>query len=353
MKIYQLKIIILISAIALSSNYSYAQINKCDNNNNYCNQPVKVKTTKSQMKSALNVIQVIPSPTNYTNDITFDGQYLWVGSAFDSLLYKVSPLDGTVIDSIKTIVSRPYGLTFDGQYIWVAANENNTLHKIDMTTGSSLNTYNLPVGYAGGLTFDGQYFWHNNSSTDKTYKIDTNGIITDSISTGLPLPSGLTFDGQYLWVADNSTHKIYKVDTLTGQIIDTIISPKQFPNGLAFDGQYLWLAENENSSGQDSLYKIDIGVTTTGIPQNLLIKSFNIYPNPTNGNFHISSNLTGDDILQMVRIYNSSGKLIFMTEPEVKNGALIEINLTNQLSGVYLCQLISNRSSIVKKIILK
>lgn len=349
--ISKLKIVTLITLIALFSNYSYAQID-CDTyNNGNCKE--FLKDTKLQMKSALDVVLVIPSPTNFTGDITFDGQFLWVGSSFDSLLFKVSPIDGSVIGSLKTLVYRPYGLAFDGQYLWAVDNETSTLHKIDITNGTSLNIYNLPSGFAGGLTFANNYLWHNNSTSNMTYKIDTNGVLVDSISTGLTLQSGLTYDGQHLWSADNGTHDIYKIDILTGQKIDTINSPKMFPNGLAFDGQYLWLAENQNSTGQDSLYKINLGLVATGVIQNESVNYFEIYPNPTTGDFKIVINANGINTLQTVRIFNSLGQLIFTTKLEVENETLIEVDLSNQISGIYFCQLITGSSIDTKTVVVK
>ena len=75
------------------------------------------------------VIKTIPSP-NYPYGLTFDGNYLWVGTSYagGNSILKIDTTDGSVVGSIP--VPDPYqfytvkALAHDGQNLWVF--EDNT-----------------------------------------------------------------------------------------------------------------------------------------------------------------------------------------------------------------------------------
>jgi hypothetical protein len=92
-------------------------------------------------------------------------------------------------------------------------------------------------------------------------------------------------------------------------------------------------------------------ITAEEFPKPTTVESFkpgfNIYPNPTNGNFIITLNLkddnTGDKTIQII---NSNGQVV--KRIHVNNQNNLNIKVDN--AGIYLIQLITGKQVITKKL---
>jgi len=85
------------------------------------------------------------------------------------------------------------------------------------------------------------------------------------------------------------------------------------------------------------------------IPKNLDNFVSSVYPNPTTGKVQILINNTDNAILTL-DIYNSIGKLVYKLE-NIEDD-YIEIDISNQSSGLYMLKLYDNKSvKMIKKII--
>lgn len=327
--------------------------NHCENMNIGCSeQHTSVIFDQSFTPEDPIIVKVIPSPTVFTCELTFDGQYLWVGSALDSLLYKISPIDGSVISSIKTVVEAPYGLAFDGSYLWVADEISKKIYKIQRSNGNAVFSFDAPFqGFVGGLAFDGENLWHVDADADSIYVISTAGEVLSSRNIDLPTPIALTFAGPDLWIGDNEVHDIFRLDTTTWVFLDTLNSPKWFPNGLAFDGQYLWLAENMNSSGQDSIFQIDIGLPPVSTRQVFDESIVAVFPNPTSNTFQIKIKADNETYFSKISITALDGQLVFHVNLDDQYLNTYEISLENHSPGIYFCQIIVDDQVIVKKLV--
>jgi len=337
---------------------SHAQ-NVIDYNGNSSANNSQITSVKSLTSSARitstqpNIINSFPSPTVSPNDIAFDGVNLWVEGFEDLLLYKVSPINGTILKTIPTNIRRPYGLEFANGFLWVADTDNKLIQQVDTSNGNVISSFPTPCrsssSYPGGLAWDGQNLWHNdNMGTsanpyDSTYKITTNGQLIHAYHALGTAVTGLAWDGNYLWSSDNASLKIYKIDVSTFTIVEMIDAPGGlYPNGLAFDGQYLWVINNDT----DYLYQIDIGLTTR-VTQNKLTNpiNFSIYPNPSSD--EITIKLSNSDVGSTYVIIDHSGK-------EIMNGKLSNTTTTiniNQLAvGVYMFQVGENVTQSFKVI---
>lgn len=109
--------------------------------------------------SSINIVNVIPSPTDTPLELAFDGQYLWVTGYDEDVLFQISPIDGSVIKVIPLSVLIPLGLTFDGEDLWLADNDNKMILQVDTTDGAVLSTFPSPADqnetYSSGLGWDG------------------------------------------------------------------------------------------------------------------------------------------------------------------------------------------------------
>lgn len=87
-----------------------------------------------------------------------------------------------------------------------------------------------------------------------------------------------------------------------------------------------------------------------GISENNLEKDLMIYPNPTSGQFQISSGLSAITDLQ---IYNVLGEMVYEKSPELKGASKISVSLPESLrNGIYFAQLKTEQGTAKKMIML-
>ncbi len=73
-------------------------------------------------------IQIIEEPTQ----LAWDGQYLWVSSWFDSMVYKVDVARWETIGAFKSPVSRTTGIAWDGNFLWLTGTHSD-LYKMEIS----------------------------------------------------------------------------------------------------------------------------------------------------------------------------------------------------------------------------
>ena len=211
------------------------------------------------------VLKTIDVPINDVLDITFDGQFLWVGSYNTSELVQIDPKTQKMVKKLEVDIERAQGLTFDGEYFYVADNVREEIQRVDPNDGKILgslpNPNNIEFGLQTGLTWDGKNFWQHDAggwSSDVPgvmYVIGPQGQVIESFPAFGDFPTGVTFDGKYLYTADNTLEAIHKINPRTYEIIESYAAPGgAYPNGLAWDGEYLWVGNNET----DKLYQMDV-----------------------------------------------------------------------------------------------
>jgi hypothetical protein len=205
------------------------------------------------------VVHQIPSPEqDYSQGLTWDGQYLWVSGGYDRMIYQLDPADGTVINSYQSSITSLRGMTWDGTYLWVGSwSSPHTVYKLEPTTGSVISSFDAPGGPAHGLAWADGFLWV--SGDYQIYKINpSDGSIVSSFIPppgGAYNPRGLAWDGQSIWAGYQSSGVIYQLDPTNGNIITSFASPAGFmQQGLTWDGQYLW-----STGGDNVIYKIEVG----------------------------------------------------------------------------------------------
>lgn len=77
----------------------------------------------------------------------------------------------------------------------------------------------------------------------------------------------------------------------------------------------------------------------------------NIYPNPTNDKLNFSFQLPKQEIIT-IKIYDSQGKLLLEnTEEKTEGKNLVHLDISSFSKGEYICHIVGEDNSIVKKII--
>lgn len=128
-----------------------------------------------------------PSPT----DMAYDGTFFWIVDWQSNTINKVLPEDGSVIATIPgpstkptyqsnpgvgDFNARPFGIAWDGQALWVSDQSELMIYRVNPVDGSILSSFPSPGPDPKGLTWDGEFLWHADQSTQTIYKIDS-GVI--------------------------------------------------------------------------------------------------------------------------------------------------------------------------------
>ena len=310
------------------------------------------------------VERVFKSPTNAPTGMTFDGQYLWVGGYYERKLFKVSTIDGSVVQTIPINENKVYGLSYHNNLISVLDNDTKRILTYSIITGLCVDTVFLAnnILYPTGLfELNNQYIFNDVKGPQPGYTGDSTYFLTKivnsmkgSASFGT-YSSGITYDGQYLWVNDNPTQSSSKIDILNWQVVGSIKTPGgPYPNGIAWDGSNLWVINN----GSDSIYMLSKGTATSINNVSNNTATFNVFPNPlinsqtlnvAISNFNVDKeilivvvNVTGEEMFSKVYVSDLQGEI------------LQAIDLEGRLpAGTYFIIASSDTKVYNKKIIIK
>ena len=199
----------------------------------------------------LTLVNTIDSPVTYPYGLASDGTYLWLMGQLNSTVYKIDA-SGNLVDSFSfPCYISPGDLAFDGTYLWATDCINKKIHQIS-TSGDLIATIVSPANNSSGLACDGRYLWvtSSNTTTNTVYKIDKSGNIIftfDSPGNGY---KGLALDGTYLWHVDATSKILYKFD-LEGNVIGSfqlpLEGPSMGPRGLTTDGTFLWYSSYDDN----------------------------------------------------------------------------------------------------------
>jgi len=291
------------------------------------------------------VIHTIPTPGTNSQALTWDGNYLWCSDIITDSIYKLDPVDGTIINSFVFPIDLLEGLAWDGTNLWASDNELDIIYKINPEDGSVVSSLQLSDVWIHGITWDGQYLWINDFQNKVILKINPeSGEILHSINAPGTSSIGLTWDGIHLWADDFNAAKLYCIDPTDGAIIYEVNAPTSNPRDLAWDGEYLWVMSGITST----IYQIDVGFVLgvenlSPMPENDI--SLSVYPNPyvdvLNIDFEVNrkSNIT-------IEIYDQNGTLINVlinkNYPPGKHAvkwAGESVSNLNLSGGIYYCVL--------------
>lgn len=299
------------------------------------------------------IINSFPAPSSSVTDITFDGEFLWVGSGNNNAtIYKISPLNGSVLQEIVTNFISVDGVTFGDGYLFAAetgngSNMERTVLKIDPITGETIDSFYISYGnYTHGMEYVGGNLYVNVlylNDTDITYVLNTEGTIIEQFENNLNFSHGIAWDGCNFWISSNlptaSTPRLNRINPSTFEILDYDVAPGGgYPNGVAWDGNYIWVTNNSS----DYIYQIDISTCNLGVEKSKM-EDIDFYPNPVADYLNIEK---GNVSLTEIRIIDLHGKLL-MNEFENFN----RLNLIHLSSGIYYIQFINNQKSLTKKLI--
>ncbi len=217
------------------------------------------------------LIRVKASDLSYTaydlgNDlrsVAFDGEFIWVVSQGDDVIYKFDPSTGSALPIGSGSVqlpgaADPYDVVIENGYVWVSNEGNDTVTKINAADSSIIDTYSLPAeADPHGLYYDGRYIWSANNSDVSISKIDpllgsaeAGSVTTYNLSAA---PEAVTGDGKYLWIARQGGVTVLDIE---GNVVDTIDINANPMADITLYGGFAWLSDT-NANQVYRINKVD------------------------------------------------------------------------------------------------
>lgn len=213
----------------------------------------EISSKKEKLEEKKLIIEREISLSFHPNDLTWDGEYLWVISK--SYIYKINSKDGTCISKFRINILEGSGLAWDGRYLWCSDCFVERLYRIDPKSEQVIDMFNAPdPGYNHyGMTFDGKYLWYSSSNAN-FYKIDPqNGKTVESflIEVG-GCHNSLAWDGEYLWSTVWDRGMLYQINPCDGKVVREFVLSFKNPSGIVCIGKNIWVA----SYYQKKIYKL-------------------------------------------------------------------------------------------------
>ena len=214
--------------------------------------------------------------------------------------------------------ANPTGGTAPYYYVWSVAGNSNSI-------------INLPAGDYYVTVND-----VNGCSANSSVTITT----PDSIAISYVVTNAATIlssDGAIdLTVIGGTASGIYSYIWNTGEVVQDI-------SNLNWGTYYVTVTDDNGCEATSTLFVDFIDVINSLNEESNL---FNVYPNPSNGNFRIESVKNVD-----INIYNAIGELVYKVN---QNEISSEINLREMPSGIYIINVkFDNNKSVSKQLIIK
>tara|TARA_R110000782_G_scaffold5853_3_gene20254 strand:- start:47837 stop:49099 length:1263 start_codon:yes stop_codon:yes gene_type:complete len=171
-------------------------------------------------------------------------------------------------------------------------------------------------------------FWMN-------FDLENSTGVTDYCNVSFDFGSGFQMAGTYNSQSSGNG---------TGNYVQKGFTISGFPNSITYSFRMV----SDGSFTNMGVYLDDILLTgdiNTTINENDLTNAISIYPNPTNGIFSIEA-----DNMESIEITSITGEIV---KELVINNNITTIDLTSFSSGIYFAKIVTNKGSVIKKIVLE
>jgi hypothetical protein len=348
---------LLLIAAGLMSYQAWAQ-----EGTDYMGMPVEnvspvvneIGTPKSLQAEFIQTQMVFPSPTNLPSSIAYYDDVLWVIGYNAYVVYKVSPIDGSVLGTIPIAIQKPYGITFKNNEMYILDNNAKdiiiyTLEGVVTDTIDLASFYN-PL-YVTGLCAANGELWFNDtkgpnpsSSNDSIYSLSSLLELNNRFEDVGTFPSGIGFDGKYLWVNDNPSQTTNMLDPITHNVLKSIHTPGgMYPNGVASDNVGLWIINNFS----DSIYYL-IPDSATNIAYNSIDnKGIKVFSNNDQIVFNYQREWEGSEMV----IFDCTSRIIDKQFIPA-GGEFVWNNSKGINSGIYFVSVYNKENKFSEKVFL-
>jgi hypothetical protein len=200
-------------------------------------------------------------------DISFDGQDLWVANQQGSTVSRVRASDGRLMQTWTAAGGAIAVIAAAGKIFvaaFVSANLPGKIYSInpEAATGGSVTEFDSDIGLGPvQITFDGVNLWTVNLGGSSITRVNVgNGV--DSTFTGFNSPRDILWDGANLWVANTGESNLKRVDPSNGTVLETI-TVGSAPTDLIFDGTNIWVSNHASNPASISVVRAVGGLRGT------------------------------------------------------------------------------------------
>lgn len=253
-------------------------------------------------------------------DITFDGQYVWVACA-NGGVHKIDPATGSILATGLAGVNQLEYICWDGSCIWVSSQDTNTIYKLAQLDASTVGTYNpsgIPFGLCfapvSGASYTNQYIYACIKNNDNIKVIKRGNDATDgSLTTHNTVtigddPKDICYDGSSLWVTVHTDHRLKSIIESSETVDKNIdLGAGNLPNQVCFDGQNIWITMDTPTA---KVKKFDLAGNVLAL---FAVASFGFIR--FNGRYIIDSNTSNSQISIMSPWQVTGVENTFTTDP--------------------------------------
>ncbi|MCD6328921.1 MAG: choice-of-anchor D domain-containing protein [Candidatus Cloacimonetes bacterium] len=218
------------------------------------------------------ILATYPIPEG-SSGLAWDGTYLYSGiyGSAGGDVYQIDPSNGSYHLQFTGSQGDAYGMTYDGTNLVIVDHgvgiSDPAIALKYTTSGTYISQFNLPDHYMSGIAYDSGNYWCSTyyDPDGWIYKITESGTILTQFAAPDNQPWDLCMEHGNLWMADYWGDALYAIDPNTGNVLETHASEHSDPAGVVYDGQYLWYCDNGSGTGQDWLYKVELGGAGTPV----------------------------------------------------------------------------------------
>jgi hypothetical protein len=193
------------------------------------------------------------APGNSLQGLGFDGTDLWLGAAGSDDIVAQIDTTGGVLSVKRAIVAPPEAtgtvrdMAFDGTDFWIPNNGRGEVYRVSPVDGEVLQTIPAPGPEPRGATWAEGRLYCNEKDLEKVYVWDPGSASWSAVfdaptppgTTGNVYPTGLTWDGASFWMCNSSFEYDYIFQIAPdGTVLNTIEVPNRgsvtAPTGIVF-----------------------------------------------------------------------------------------------------------------------
>ncbi len=174
-----------------------------------------------------NILDTIPAPGAWVAGLAWDGTNVWVEANYptfsDFSIVKLSSM-GQILSHFPTYYSCYWsGIAWNGSDLFYGTNvcsssppgQKSMIYKLDPGSGALLDSIPSPSGSINGLVYDHGNIWYCDDAAKYIFEIDSTGKILYEFPSYGGLLTGLTIAKDYLWAVDMAGiggPRVYEID---------------------------------------------------------------------------------------------------------------------------------------------
>jgi len=343
------------------------------------------------VQAGIPAVPALTTPTNGATGQSLSTNLVWAASA-NAATYTVETATdagftaNTTSNSVSATNFSPAGLTQNTQYFWRVKAVNGcgesayslvfnfTTATISCATETNSSTVAIPNATVDGTeAAPGESIiaiTNNVTITDVNVTLNITYGYVEDLRVVLTSPAGTTVELLKNLASNSGANFTNTVLDDAGTTAITATAPANAPFTATYSPENpLSVLNNETSvgnwklsvydnwtadSGSITSWSVEIcGSPVLGIEDSKIADSFALWPNPNNGEFHISFNSTNNDTVALTA-YDIRGRKV--TEQHFENNSNVfnqTINFNTLAKGVYILKIQTGNNELFKRLVIK